>query len=584
MNFYTLYGKITALLNDLQEMILWFRMQNFNRGERLFADWSGRYGQVIAELSAMKGELNAAAGTAQDPAQGTDGPCLIDETVIVAELQGLMNAMEQKDYVLMADLMQMQTVTFLEAVQNALRMLGIEQAQNDEITEEERADILLRMQGASCEMDGRTYQLEPTTSGDLTLSITDANGMYYLHSNAYPAKEGNLFALQYYDENIPAYAVYGLGLGYHVLALCKMTHGVVPITVYESDANIIELAHEVTNFGPYGGDNLTIVHDPTFQQFADAISQNPGMRVQPLIHYPSVRGIMDEGLRNRVMQIFVQDSSIRNQIGEMLANFRYNTMHCTGLADSLSVKIKGRDVILVAAGPSLDKNVEILRQFIGRGGADETKTGARDENRPLVACVGTAFRKLLNMSMRPDYVAFLDASVRIRGQIRGAEAETVPALIASTATMKITKDYAGEKYLVCQQGFDAAEKFAIEHGGRTYESGGSVITILLDIMKRLGARRVITIGMDLGYTDLRLHAGGAGNSSILSDTEGLLQVAAQSGGMVYTTQAMQMYIEWIEDYLKRHANEGTAFINATEGGALIRGMQVMTLKEALESR
>lgn len=570
MNHYALYKKITALLNDLQDMILWFRMQNFNRGERLFADWSGRYGQVIAELSALKEELNAVNADGQQGA-------LIDEALIVSELKSLMNAMEQKDYVLMADLMQMQTVAFLEAVQEALRKLSLDASAGETLSEEELANAMLRMQGASCEMDGRTYQLEPTTSGDLTLSITDTNGMYYLHSNAYPSNEGNLFALQYYDENIPAYAVYGLGLGYHVLALCKLTHGVVPITVFESDANVIELAHEVTNFSPYEGDNLTIVHDPTLEQFAEAISQNPGMRVQPVIHYPSVRGIQDEGLRNRVTQIFVQDSSIRNQIGEMLANFRYNTMHCAGLADSLSAKIKGRDVILVAAGPSLDKNVELLRQFIGREVAD-------DENRPLVACVGTAFRKLLGMDMKPDYVAFLDASVRIRGQIWGVEAETVPALIASTATMKITKDYAGEKYLVFQQGFDAAETFAREHGGRTYESGGSVITILLDIMKQLGAKRVITIGMDLGYTDMRIHAGGAGNSSYLSDTEGLVQVAAQGGGMVFTTQAMQMYIEWIEDYLKRHANESTTFINATEGGALIKGMQVMTLEEALESR
>ncbi|MCR5267511.1 MAG: DUF115 domain-containing protein, partial [Lachnospiraceae bacterium] len=511
---YGLYKKITALLNDLQEMILWFRMQNFNRGERLFADWSKRYGEVIGELSAGKDVLNAAA----------DVPSVIDETVILSELQALMQAMEQKDYVLMADLMQMQTVTFLEAVQNILRMLSPGKAGAD-LSEEELADAMFHMQGASCEMDGIDYRLEPTTSGNLTLSVTDKEGTYYLHSNTYPDKEGNLFSLQYYDLNIPSYAVYGLGLGYHVLALCRMTRGLVPVTVYESDANIIELAHEVTDFGPYEGDVLTIVHDPTLKLFAEAISQNPGLGVQPVIHYPSIRGIRDEGLRNRMMQIFVQDSSIRNQLGEMLANFRYNTMHCAGLVDLLSAKIRGRDVILVGAGPSLDKNVELLRRYIGGNPTDAAKAETEeypDENRPLVACVGTAFRKLLNMGMKPDYVAFLDASIRIRGQIHSVETETVPALIASTATMKITKDYAGEKYLICQQGFDAAETFAREHGGRTYESGGSVITILLDTMKQLGARRIITIGMDLGYTDMRIHASGAGNSSFLSDTEVLL--------------------------------------------------------------
>lgn len=581
MELYELYVKITALLNDLQEMILWFRMQNFNRAERLFADWSKRYGVVISQLSARKEELNAASAL-----QAGEGACLIDETQILTQLQTLMNAMEQKDYVLMADLMQLQTVTFLEAVQNTIRMMfsdassGVVQA----LSEEEFTDVMLRMQGASCEADGRIYRLESTNSGDLTLSVTDEDGTFYLHSNANPAKEGNLFALQYYEENKPAYAVYGLGLGYHVLALCKLTRGLVPVTVYENDANIIDLAREVTDFAPYEDDNLTIVHDPMLTQFAEAISQNGSAMVQPAIHFPSIRLIRDPGLKNRVMQIFVQDSSVRNQIGEMLANFRYNTMHSAGLVDLLSVKVKGRDVILVAAGPSLDVNVELLRPLIGTNdeNTDPDLSGVyTEENRPLVICVGTAFRKLLSVGLKPDYVAFLDASVRIRGQINGVENVKVPALIGSTATMKITRDYAGEKYLICQQGFDASETFAREHGGRIYESGGSVTTIVLDVAKQLGARRIIAIGLDLAYTGMKLHANGAGNSKVLSDAEGLVPVTSLGGGTVYTTQAMQMYIEWIEDYLKRHADDGTVFIDATEGGARIRGMRTMSLKGAL---
>ncbi|MBP5385505.1 MAG: DUF115 domain-containing protein, partial [Lachnospiraceae bacterium] len=519
MNHIEIYNTTTLLLNDLQEMILLFRMQNFNRGERIFASWSVRYGQIISELAGKKSILNeAACQNAAAPAEasgraegepGIQGAVLIDENVILSELQALMQAMEQKDYVLMADLMQMQTVVFLESVQNALRELivaeaGSGSADNELLDDDHRTDMLLRAAGSSCEADGKTYRLEPTTSGNLTLSVTDAQGMYYLHSNAYPAYEGELFAQQYYDADVPAYAVYGLGLGYHVLALCKASHGLVPVTVFESDANVIELARSVVDFGAYEGRNLKIVHDPVLAAFAEAVSGN----TTAVIHYPSIRGVEDPGIRNRLMQIFVQDSSIRNQIGDMLTNFRYNTEHAAGLADDLADDFNGRDVILVAAGPSLDKNVELLRPLIGAQGSDDQKEFSKPDgqmkNRPTVVCVGTAFRKLMNAGLRPDYVAFLDSSVRIRAQINGLENETVPALLASTATMTIASDYRGKKYLLCQQGFEPAERYAKERGGRIYETGGSVITIILDLAVQLGAKRIITIGLDLAYSGMQL--------------------------------------------------------------------------------
>ena len=638
MNKVHIFQTIITLINDLQEMILLFRMQNFNRAERMFSRWTGTYGQVLSDLFACKAELNA--GSAAEESGDGNGSALIDETVIMAELQDLMHAMEQKDYVLMADLMQLQILPFLESVQNVLRELIIRQAVARAEVEDtgsvdtdpagtgsENADVeapsdddLLRVAGAECEDDGKIYRLEPTSSGDLTLSITDADGTYYLHSNASPVQEGMLFAQQYYDCNAASYAVYGLGLGYHVLALCKETHGLVPVTVYESDANVIDLARKLTDFSLYEGRNLKIVHDPTLAGFAQAISGDvcadgsagsdesaqdcscaggTDAVPMPVIHYPSIRNVKDPAVRERLLQLFVQDSSIRNQVGEMLANFRYNVGHASGLADVLEEKIRGRDVILVAAGPSLDANVELLRPFSGlaenRGTNNQTDEqvsggqmiGQADEpagcaqKKPVIICVGTAFRKLLGMGIRPDFVGFLDASERIRAQIRGVETETVPALIGSTATMMITKDYAGEKYLICQQGFAEAEHYAKEQGGRTYESGGSIATILFDMARQLGASRIMTVGLDLAYTGMKLHADGAGRSSVLQDAQGLVEVPSLTGGSVYTTSAMQMYIAWFEKYIKAHADAGTEFIDATEGGAKITGMRVMKLAEAL---
>ncbi len=550
-----LYRSVSGLYTTVNEMIRLFRMQNYNRGERLFQNWVNAYGAALTELIGLKTALNAGA-------MAYGKATVIEENVIMAELQGLLGAMEQKDYVLMADLMELQTLPFLTELIQPLRDMVMEEGSCEELN------------GFQVERNGRIYSIEPTTSGAMTLAISDSTGNWYLHSNADPYKEGEILAGQYYDSEISEYAVYGLGLGYHVLALCKMTHGLVPITVYEADLTIIELARMVAGLGvgskfvDYEGKNLRIVHDPSLAAFASGIIEN---QTTVMIHYPSIRNIENETVSMRVHQLFVQDSSIRNQYGEMLANFRSNVRSCDAYVDELAPAFSGRDVILVAAGPSLDQNIEYVR------------TIAKDDvKRPVILCVGTALRKMVSMGIRPDYAIFLDASERIRGQIRGLEGENIPVLIGSTATMSISTDYAGKKYLICQKGFPKAEDYAAERDFRTYETGGSVATLAYDVAVSLGAKRVIAIGLDLAYTNQKLHADQAGKCGFLESVDGLIEVPSVNGGVVYTTQAMNMYREWFERYIATREGSGVTFIDATEGGALISGMKICSLKEALE--
>jgi len=555
MTKYELYRQILGIQSTLGDMIRLFRLQNFNRGERLFQDWVNRYGIVLTELVNCKTELNAGA-------MAYGKPSVFEENLVMTELQGLLGAMEQKDYVLMADLMELQTKPFLEELVQPLRDLIMEEGSVPELN------------GYQLEQNGVVYSVEPTTCGAMTLALTDPEGTWYLHSNASPYAEGESFAQQYYDEETEEYVIYGLGLGYHVLALCKQTHGLVPITVYESDLTMIELARANAamfggeQFTDYEGKNLRIVHDPSLSAFAGAASDP---KVLVAIHYPSIRNIRNESVRQRLHQLFVQDSSIRNQIGEMLANFRNNIKNCTGYVDELKERFSGRDVILVAAGPSLDRNVEGLKAL----------DRIPESKRPVVLCVGTAFRKLMGMGIRPDYVIFLDASERIRGQIRGLEGEDVTALIGSTATLSIGRDYAGRKYLICQKGFPEAEAYAAERNLKTYETGGSVATLAYDVSVGLGAKRVIAIGLDLAYTNRKLHADRAGKCGFLESVDGLIEVPSVNGGVVYTTQAMNMYREWFEQYIAARAGCGVDFIDATEGGALISGMKICSLRDVL---
>lgn len=87
MTYAELFGKITELLNVLEDMSLCFLMQNFNRGERMFERWSREYGVILAELIDHRVEINAGA-------LAQTGIEAVNETVITTELKGLLDAME----------------------------------------------------------------------------------------------------------------------------------------------------------------------------------------------------------------------------------------------------------------------------------------------------------------------------------------------------------------------------------------------------------------------------------------------------------------------------------------------------------
>ncbi|MDE6608267.1 MAG: DUF115 domain-containing protein, partial [Lachnospiraceae bacterium] len=114
-------------------------------------------------------------------------------------------------------------------------------------------------------------------------------------------------------------------------------------------------------------------------------------------------------------------------------NYNSNTKLCPHNADELLGEIRGKKVIVVAAGPSLDKNVHLLKR----------------ENRDfLIIAVGTVFGKLVRMGISPDYVAFMDAQERTFRQMEEILPLDlkIPIIVESTACWRFIKYYRGPAY------------------------------------------------------------------------------------------------------------------------------------------
>lgn len=476
-------------------------------------------------------------------------------------LSGVMNAQENEDYVLIADLLELQIVPWLQQVQEL--MIGSVSFEVDEeqvcnnLTGISKQDAALAKKLENLVIP-QEYVVEPTSSGLLTLRITDYTGAYYFHSNNNPVLEGKIFADQYYSIDSDSYIVFGLGLGYHIKAMLDLDDGLT-IDIIEPDINVICTAVYWSDLSwIYENPRVHLIYDPDYTKLLKLLDVDSHL----IIHNPSLRHVLKPDIKVQLEKFFISDSGKRNLRIQFQNNFRENVKNCTRYIDEIKTQFEGENAIIVAAGPSLDKNVELLRN--------------KPEN-TIVVAVGTVFNKLLALNILPDYVVFLDAQPRLYQQIRGIENCQVPIVCASTACKSIAQKYAGDKFLICQYGYDRAEDYVKDKGYQLYKTGGSVTTITLDMCIRLGCKEIAFIGLDLAYTDNRSHASQTADYHV-SDEDDKMMVSAIGGGTVSASRLFVMYREWIE---RRVAEENgcVTVIDATEGGALKKGMLVMTLEE-----
>ena len=479
-------------------------------------------------------------------------------------LSGVMHAQENEDYVLVADLVELQIVPWLQQVQELLianATFGMDEEQaNYNLEGIKRQDAALAAK-LETHVIAPEYVIEPTSSGLYTLQVTDATGSYYFHSNNNPVLEGKLFAEQYYSIDYDHYVVFGLGLGYHIEALLELDDG-ISVTIVEPDINIICAA---VCFGDlswlHDNPRVHLLYDKDYTKLLNLLDEE----ISLVIHNPSLRHVAKPEIKIQLEKFFISDSGKRNMRIQFQNNFRDNVKNCTRYIDEIRVEFEGKNAIIIAAGPSLDKNVELLR------------------NRPkntIVVAVGTVFSKLVALDILPDYVVFLDAQPRLYQQIQGIETCQVPIICASTACKRIAQMYQGEKFLICQDGYDRAEEYANRNGYMLYKTGGSVTTIALDMCIRLGCKEIAFIGLDLAYTDNRSHANDTADAHV-TDASDKIKVPAVGGGTVLASRLFIMYREWIEKRIAKEAGKVT-IIDATEGGALKKGMTIMILEDVFK--
>lgn len=491
-------------------------------------------------------------------------------------LCGIVEAQQQEDYVLFADLLKLQlqplllqcqeiliqNITFHESLELFNRNCRTMELHEERDGYKQLSAILKDWRNIRKASVYNSVQLEvePTSIGAPTLVAQSDTVRRYFHSNNNPYWGARRFA-----ENVRTaeeYIIFGFGLGYHIqqLAICQPD---AKITVFEPDIGVLAEAFSYRDLTwMINQSNVRIEYDPEYIGF---LNKTEATKAEILLYYPAVSMIPIEGIREQFEGIKIRLENFRVYEKQFQKNMKMNFHNISQSAEVLKSDFYNKQVIIVAGGPSLDRNVELLKKC--------------DRSRTRILATGAVLRKLLNMNIVPDYAIITDPKPYTMNQIYGLEDCGIPLLLMATAIGEISQIYKSDKYLICQEGMPEAETYAREKGYEVFKTGGSVATAALDVAIRLGAGSIVFIGLDLAFTGNQTHASGMANETMDNELD-CIQVPDWDGNTVATSKSFLMYLQWIE---KRIVQEDVTMeiYDATEGGARKQGMIPVKLEDVM---
>lgn len=260
-------------------------------------------------------------------------------------------------------------------------------------------------------------------------------------------------------------------------------------------------------------------------------------------------------------------------------NFYSNVLqleHCVDGTVFLNL-FKNVPAIICGAGPSLAKNIELLKTL---------------RNRALIFAGGTAMNALNAYDLVPHFGAGVDPFFYHFTRIIANKAYETPFFFKSRMNKDALATVHGPKiYLPGSTGYPIAtwidEKLG--YSKVEIENGSNVINMSFAIAHALGCNPIICVGLDLAYTDGRSYAKGITAHGIhdpkeqfitKGPSEELILAKDIYGKPIHTLLKWIFEATWYSSFAKQHPE--LLVLNCTEGGIGFDGIANLSLKEAAD--
>jgi hypothetical protein len=435
-----------------------------------------------------------------------------------------------------------------------------------------------------------TVMAEESMMGETILKVDQNGKMYYLNGKYAPSAVADRWLEQH--DPIAEYTpiiIIGISNGYHIRRILEEKPKTANVLIYEPSFELFKREMEEVDLSflfapdiPVGIIVEGLNEEETEAYFHLMISYD---NMASLLYYKS--GNYSKLFPNEIEQ-FV--SSLKKYVTEQEVTWntlvRYTDVKAKNTFYNLPYLYEGYSVgelcnilpsdvptIVVSAGPSLNKNIMELKKAVGKA---------------CIIATDTAMKPLLNAGIMPNLFVIIDG-LKPGVLFEHKDLSKVPMVTMTGVSVEPMQYHKGKKFFYYSSSpyeqkilSDLGAKEGAQRTLPNIISGGSVACNAFSLGVMMGSRTVILVGQDLAMTGNRTHADGTFKDKMdeIDQKSGeYFEVESIDGGKVLTRDDFNRYRKWFEKIAQKWQH--VKMIDATEGGALIHGSKVMTLKGAI---
>lgn len=316
----------------------------------------------------------------------------------------------------------------------------------------------------------------------------------FLHNIFNPiAEASDIFRM---CENTPVsiHLIFGIGLGYLFQVVSSKSQG--SVILYEPDLNILKTAFMLVDFSKYiSQENVNLTDD--FEVACSYIYQKSNIKNTPLLISTNAYRKLNENNFNDMV------ANLQQIVGRFSLDLKYTQEkfystilkiinNIPQLVNEVPIiefkdRYKGKTAVVVSAGPTLDRDLPIIKQY-------------RDNI--VLITVGTAMKTLAKHNITPDFLCIIEAndcSKQIAGlDLKNVNFVTEPYSNPNLRKFEYKNTYSHPSYNL------PVNSFWCELCGITneeYGSKGTVSYTALNVARILGCSKIILSGQDLAYIE-----------------------------------------------------------------------------------
>lgn len=428
--------------------------------------------------------------------------------------------------------------------------------------------------------------VEPSHKGDVTMQLNVNGTMKYVHSKYDPKREVDRL-LKSFDETLSAPALFfGVGLGYHIEAFIQR-YPYRKFIIFEPNLEVFVAFLKRVNLTKWKKQNIIGIYvgeNALMQQWSHWVNTTKGqVQFIYLPHYENTYRHLIQTIQQE-LATYLKDYkfSLSADLGlqvrwtlNVINNFPNLLKTPNFLYDN---RVNAEDVaIIVAAGPSLNYEIEHLRKL-------------KEENSAYLFSVGSAINALLAHDIEPHATLSYDPTelnAKVLSALKSQDNKNIPLIYGSSIGYEALQNYPGDTYHMIMSQDKLSEHFlrAEKPIPMVYDAP-SIAVVTLQVLIRLGFKKIVLVGQNLGYTGDYRYADGIRYDHVdakLTEKELLEEIIYTvdvDGNEIRTKEGFEKMKQQYEMHMRETSD--VEYINTTVGGAHIEGTTYKRLETLMK--